>query len=370
LEGEFGDIDLGRELIGSERFPTVTELRQAVRDPEFRCVLMLKLVGDEEHNHHLPIWSPDGQRLALQRSKLGTNVSKLLVFPALSQPEPNLLSREADVYEYMFRWGLNSETAFVFARILSASGQTQICYCGDGTTLEVRTPASGQYFYPSLYERTDGVRWLAYERNGEVVHQAWDAAAQEEHAVAPGSEPRWSADGKRLLMSRRRGGGPSGAYEVAVRNLKDQADAVTAVAEGVVRSPVWSPDEQAVAFYGRGPREGDPWQIQVVRGSQDPTPQTVIADVVVNPDYKSEGPSWEPSGARLWCFSHQHRRQEYYPLVAADAGSGQAILADYPQRCTNPNDLAINPRTEIPEIAFVGRDGVTQDLFVLLLNHY
>jgi Tol biopolymer transport system component len=270
----------------------------------------------------------------------------------------------------MFRWGLNSETAFVFARIQSAGGATQICYCGDGSTIEVRTPVSGQYFYPSLYERTDGVRWLAFEHNGQIMHQAWDSGTPEEHAVAGGSEPRWSADGKRLVMSRRRGDGPSAAYDVAVRSLKDQTDTVASVASGIVRSPVWSPDEQAVAFYVRGPREGDPWQIQVSRLDQEPTPTTVIADVVVNPDYKSEGPSWEPSGSRLWCFSHQHRQQEHYPFVAAEISSHRATLVDYPQRCTNPNDLALNPRTEIPEIAFVGRDGATQDVFVVLLNHF
>ncbi len=370
LEGEFGEIDLGRELIGMTHFPTVTELREAVREPQFRCVMMLKLYGDGEHNHHLPIWSADGKRLALQRSKLGTNVSKLLVYPMLSQAEPNALSPETDVYEYMFRWGRNSETAFVFARTQSGGNATQICYCGDGATIEVRTPVSGQYFYPSLYERTDGVRWLAFEHQGQVLHQAWDGGTQEEHVVADGSEPRWSADGKRLLMSRRRGDGPSAAYDVAVRSLKDQTDAIAPVAEGVVRSPVWSPDEQAVAFYVRGVREGDPWQIRVSRLDREPAPTTVIADVVVNPDYKSEGPCWEPSSSRLWCFSHQHRRQEYYPFVVAEISSGRAVLVDYPQRCTNPNDLALNPRTEVPEIAFVGRDGATQDVFIVLLNHY
>jgi hypothetical protein len=56
--------------------------------------------------------------------------------------------------------------------------------------------------------------------------------------------------------------------------------------------------------------------------------------------------------------------------VAADRESGESLVANYPRRCTTPNDLAVNPSTTIPEMAFVAVDGSTQDLFVLFLNHY
>jgi hypothetical protein len=133
---------------------------------------------------------------------------------------------------------------------------------------------------------------------------------------------------------------------------------------------VWSPDEQSAAYYLRGPREGDPWQIQVGSAAGGPPPQTVVSDVVVNPDFKSEGPSWEPGGRRIWCFSYGHRQQEYYPLVGADVVSRQTTLVDYPKRCTSPNDLAVSPATEIPEFAFVAHDGLPQDLFIMFLNHF
>jgi hypothetical protein len=370
LEGEFGDIELGRELIGASRFPTIGELREAVRDPQIRSVLMLRLCGDEEHHYHVPVWSPDGERLALQHSKPGTNVSRLLQFMTLSQAEPQRVSQEADGYEYMFRWGVNSESGFVFARIQASGGATQICYGKDGAMVEIRTPRSGQYFHPSLYERTDGIRWLAFEHNGEVHQQAWDDDSQEEQTVARGSEPRWSSDGRRLLMTRRRGDGPTAGYDVVVHHLRNRTSTTISVAQGIVRSPAWAPDEQAVAFFVRGLQEGDPWEIQASRLDQDPVPRAVLADVVVNPDYKSEGPSWEPGGRRVWGFSHRHRQQEYYPFVAAEIGSGRTILVDYPRQCTNPNDLALNPRTEVPEIAFVGQDGSTRDVFIVLLNRY
>ncbi|MCA9222093.1 MAG: hypothetical protein KDA71_17310, partial [Planctomycetales bacterium] len=80
--------------------------------------------------------------------------------------------------------------------------------------------------------------------------------------------------------------------------------------------------------------------------------------------------SWEPSGRRVWFFSNQHRQQAYYPLAAASVDGGSVITVDYPRRCTSPNDLAANPATRIPEFAFVGHQGLSQDVYVVLLNHY
>jgi hypothetical protein len=72
----------------------------------------------------------------------------------------------------------------------------------------------------------------------------------------------------------------------------------------------------------------------------------------------------------VWFFSHGRREQAYYPLVAADRETGQSLVVHYPRRCTTPNDLAVNPATAVPEMAFVAVDGLTQDLFVLFLNHF
>ena len=93
-------------------------------------------------------------------------------------------------------------------------------------------------------------------------------------------------------------------------------------------------------------------------------------DVMVNPDFESEGPSWEPSGQRLWYFSHAQREGAYYPLVATDLETGKTQTIHYTKRCTTPSDLAVNPAAKAPEMVFVGHEGLTQDLYVVILNHY
>jgi len=369
LEGEFDDIQLGRELIEPLQFPTIRELRAAVAEPKLRFVMMFKLYGDD-NNHHLPIWSQDGRRLAFQRSRLGVNSSKLLLFESLAD-QPRLLSEEGPVYDYMFRWGINSASSFIFARIEAEAEETRLYY-SNGDAPQPRTQAGGKFFYPSLYERTDGVHWLAYERQGEIVHDAWTDSQATSRVVARGTSPRWSSDGRRLLLARQSGGDRrSPAYDIVVRHLTEERDdALSSKPRVVVRSPTWSPDETRVAFFESDARDNAPWRIQVATADGSGTPLTVASDVIVNPDFKSEGPSWEPSGQRIWCFSHAHREQEFFPLVAANAATGTVTLVNYPRRATSPNDLAVNPVTAVPELAFVAHDGTTRDLFIVFLNHY
>jgi len=371
LEGEFGGIELGRELIERDRFPTVRELRAAVSKPNIEPVLMLKMYGDK-NNHHLPVWSPEGERLAFQRSRVGVNSSKLLLFETLAAPQPRLLSGDGDVFDYMFCWGMNSASSFAFVRIESDSGDSRLHYSQDGVEVKPRTASGGKFYYPSLYERTDGVHWLAYERNGEIVHEAWNASQANERAMVAGTSPRWSRDGRRILMARQNGRvGGLPRYDIVVRQLRNDHETIlSSERRVVVRSPNWSPDEQHAAYYERDSSEGAKWRIQTAPTDGSRDPKTVVTDVIVNPDFKSEGPSWEPTGRRVWCFSNEHRAQEFYPLVGADAASGSVTLVEYPRQATSPHDLAVNPITQIPEFAFVANDGLTQDLFVLFLNHY
>jgi hypothetical protein len=373
LDGEFDDINLGRQLIEPERFPTLAELRRLVDKPEITSVLMFKLFGSGD-NHHLPIWSGDGRRLAFQRSDAGAQASKLLLFSSLSEQRPALLTDRADVYDYMFRWGMNSLAGYAFARIDPRRETTQIYHSSDGRKPEARTSGTARHVFPALYRRTDGIWRLVYEQEGRLIHEAYNEAGPVDGPLTllRGTAARWSRDGYRLLLAQERfRRGKLVTYDIVVRNLRSETSLpLPAGQEGIVRSPVWAPDERHAAFYVRAPGEDQPWRIRICPVVEDGGGITVGASVVVNHDFQSEGPAWEPTGRRVWFFSHEHHRQAYHPLVAADAQSGETFLVDYPRRCTTPNDLALNPATAVPEMAFVAHDGLPQDLFILFLNHY
>ena len=374
LEGEFGDIKLGRELISPSRFPTVQEMRKMVAEPKMTTTLMLRMYRDE-NNHHLPMWSPDGQRLAFQRTNVeGATASKLLLYKTMSQPKPTLVTDREDTYDYMFRWGINSPQGFVFSRIDKGRQSTNIFVSTDGEEFQEQTAGAGQFIFPTLYERTDGIWRLIYQRDSDLVHDAWSGkgAVGEPSVIAQGTAPRWGRDGQTVLMMRRRSDTASaGGHDLVVRNLQTQTEFVLpSPSRGTLRSPVWSPNERQVAYYAREPGEASPWRIEVCNVQRGGAARVVGSDIVMNQAFHSEGPNWEPSGRRVWTFSHSKRKDAYYPLVAFDVATGDAATVDYPTRCTSPSDLAVNPVTGVPEIAFVGHDGVTQDLFVVFLNHY
>jgi hypothetical protein len=373
LPGEFDKIDLGRRMIEPKQFPTVRELRAAVAKPEIRCVLMFKLCSTGD-NHHLPVWSSDGQRLAVQRSDLGAKSSRLLLYRSLGQAEPTLLTDEGDAYDYQLRWAVGDAASYSFVRIRSGAAKSRVFVAtGDGQP-QAKTPDDARREFPALYRRTDGIWRLIVRQDGELMHQAWNDAGpvDQPFSLGRGTAPRWSRDGSRLLYARERAStSRTPVFDVVVRNLRSESETVLPCeADAVVRSPVWSPDERHAAFYVREIGEGKPWRIHVATTAENPEGRTLGGDVVVNPNFESEGPAWEPGGGRVWFFSHEHRQQAYYPLVAADVARGEVTVVDYPARCTTPNDLAVHPVTYVPEIAIVGHDGLPQDLFLLFLNHY
>lgn len=376
LEGEFGDIDLGRRLIEPARFPTIRELRQAVGEPDLRTVLMLKLSdgGGGRESYHLPIFSGDGRRLALQRGDVRTESSKLLLYQSLDQAEPTLLTDQPGVSDFMFRWGVNHPESFAFARIHVGQGATHVYVSTDGRQWVSQTSGPGRHVFPALYARTDGIWRLVYERDGQVMHRAWNDAGpiEKPRKLVAGSTPRWSRDGSRLLMALQRPGRSEVAtYDMVVRDLRTEKDRVLPTGEvGIVRGPSWSPDQRLAAFYVRQSGREKPWRIRICPVEEDAPGRTVGGNVKVNLDYNWEGPAWEPGGRRVWFFSNEHQHGAYHPLVAADARTGQIVLVDYPRRCTTPDDLAINPVTAVPEMAFVAHEGLLQELFIVFLNHY
>jgi dipeptidyl aminopeptidase/acylaminoacyl peptidase len=373
VDGEFGQLKLGRPLVAGMRIPTVRELRDIVSRPRIETVVLLKLHGDK-NNHYLPSWSDDGQRLAFQRSDVGSGSTKLLMFSSLSALQPTLLSSADGANDQMLRWGVNSAASYAFARTTRDSKAAQIYVSEDGAEPVAKTKDTARNVYPALYRRTDGICRLVYERNGQLIHEAWTDGESVESGqkLGSGSQPRWDRTGTRLLIARQReGAGRIGAYNVVIRNLRTEREQVVPInATDDVRSPCWSPDERFVSFYHRKSGENHPWQIALAPVDDVGQVRDLGEQVVVNVDFESSGPAWEPTNERIWGFSHARHKQAYYPLVGIDVKSGAMIEVDYPQRCTTPNDLAVNPTADTPELAFIARDGLTQDVFVILLNHY
>lgn len=374
LPGEFGDITLDRPLVEPTRIPTIRELRQLAARPEIEPVLLLRLHGGGE-NHAVPVWSPDGRRLAFLHSNVDANSSKLLLFRSLADTDPVLLTGEAGWYDSMFRWGVESQTGFVFVRVESATKHSRLMFSADGEKVQPLDGEPGVYGFPALFERTDGIWRLLFERDGNLLHRAWNSSGDVEPplAIGRGSAPRWHRDGRQMLLLRERTrAGRLAAIDLAIHDLRTGAESLLETPRaGTLRAPVWSPDGNLVAFHVRDTGDNRPWRIDLASIDIRAAARTIADDVVVNPDFTSEGPAWSPDGRQLWFFSNQRREQAFYPAMAYDLVSGSQHVVRYHTKLTTPADLAMNPHTATPEVAFVAYGtGETRDLYVMLLNHF
>jgi len=388
LSGEFGGIDIGRDIVGRSSFPTISEFRKIVSDPSIKTALAIKLLADED-NHSLPQWSNDGRRLALQNVNKRKQTSIISIFWQMSDAKPVLITKDDNAYDYMFRWGLNRHNSFVFSRLPQRGGATEFWgYLSRATSYiseeERRRAATNMkpqkfnvdgfaYSHPALYVRSDRVIRLVFENNKELMQAA--AATDnykfgKQKKITKGAVPRWSLNGHQLLALNLTKGRVGASELILIDLKKNNNESLVHDDSLLLRSPAWSPDNKYASCFFRRRGGNLKWSIQIAATDDSGIGRVISDDVVVNPDFTTAGPSWEPSGKRVWYFSKNNRRQAHYPFVATDVQSGKKVVVDYPDVITSPMDLTLNPVTKVPEVAFVGKQGGTDDVFVVFLNHY
>ena len=383
LAGEYTNIEFGRELINRDSFPTVGEFEELAERGDISLALMFRLVESEE-NVVNPSWSGDGKRLSFQKVDTKRNTSKIFVFDHMGMKEPTLLSDHREAYDYMFRWGVGSPSAFIFARLETGGGDVKLL--GNFNTVEplgAVSPVSSKardlglngrlYANPAIYVRTDKIARFAFDQAGKVLRAASKnpGTTSSVREVTAGQTPRWSRDGRRLLAIERDSTG-STTGRMVVANIIDNEVKYFGEKSNHARSPSWSPDEQCVSCYVREAGGSSKWSIQVVpvEPAANIGATMIDDDVIVNTDFTTLGPCWNPDASQLWYFSKQHRDAAYYPLIIKHIGSGKTTLVDYPKACTSPNDMVMNPISEVPEIVFMGHRDIAKDVFVLFLNHF
>jgi Tol biopolymer transport system component len=133
--------------------------------------------------------------------------------------------------------------------------------------------------------------------------------------------PRWSPDGKRLVMMY----GSNENHNILMINdvakpMESQKRLTTWPYDDL--RPVWSPNGKKIAFYSNYNPDDDPkrWSIVVIAADgSDPTEgEGLVAKVVatdVIPDVET-GPSWMPDSSRIVFVKND--RHEYNPIYVAD----------------------------------------------------
>ena len=376
---EYQDIDFGRELIDRTSFPTIAEFETLAEQRDISLALMFRLVKSSA-NVVNPCWSSDGQRLSIQSNDPDRNICKIFIFDHLGMETPTAISTASKPYDYMFRWGVGNPSSFIYGSLEGGKvrlwGNFGTVPPADSTSVVISKPQdlglSGDlYANPALYVRTDRIARIAFDRKGDILRAASRIAGKNSRVrkVMPGQSPRWGRDGRLLLAIERDTAGEI-TGRLAIADIGTNKINFYGGRSAHARSPNWSPDQQYVSCYTTATRVSDTYAIQLARVQEGQSPPAIDKDIVVNFDFTTLGPCWSPNSRQLWFFSNQYREEAYYPLIMQDIDSNSISVIDYPQVCTSPSDVTINPVTAAPELVFVGHRDLAQDVFVMMLNHF
>jgi Tol biopolymer transport system component len=130
-------------------------------------------------------------------------------------------------------------------------------------------------------------------------------------------DPRWSSDGKWILLVRQvREAGSRGLWKLPANGRRPIPIVKRLI---LLMSVDWSPDGGRVAFSGRTERGGRYDHLYVVDAKRDAAPRLIIRDIGSVPI------AWSPSGDLIAFADFEGRIR-----VAAPDGSGDRVLASLP----------------------------------------
>ena len=367
LPGEL-PLDFGRELIGATRLPTLSEIEQAVREPDMRPLLLFRLHGDQR-NHYAPAWSQDGRALACLRADIDDRTCKVLVFPELHRREPLTIYEDSVTFEHMLGWTTTGHRQLAFSsnrgddqqeniHLWELNGQPRVLTSGGGTkVLPQLSPAGNQGRV--LFRRIDQFELLtfAWDRKGSTASQE----------LGPADEMRLSPTGDVLAVVRSAASQERGK-ELSVRTLSTQREVRLIPASGrLLRNPTWSPDGRWLAFWSR-PLDAREWELWTVGQNGEPAAARQVVGARVQEDFRHVGPAWSPDSKRLW-FTLSRGEQSYYPLSWVTPDGARRGQVEYEKSLTTAFDLATCPQTDSAALSFVAVAQRPLDVYVMLLNH-
>ena len=386
---EFKDVKLGRHVQaqhpGSDEgeqaegsLPDLESLTRLLRSGRMEPVVFLELFRDED-DRFAPLWSPDGRRVAFIRADLERKTSKIDLLWDLASARTRALFSDTDSYDYMPAWtrgGSCDSGDFCFASTAGPEQTMEIYFAGPGRDPRRLTAGKQLKKHPDVLMAKDGTLRLVFEKEGQVL---WgvirtDGTLADTRTLGDGAFPEWSPDGSQIAYVQARASESGTSYAlVAARPSDSQTEILVAPQPQPLRSPAWSPDGKWVAFYIAAERKGQ-YDLAVAPTDRSAPMRSLSRDVVVESNFDHVGPAWASNSRGLFLFGRDGQNglktveESYYRLLYRSVGqAGRLVALDYDRRYTTAIAPHVNP--VYPEVAFAATRGLSQGLYVLLLNH-
>ena len=367
LEGEL-PIDLGRELVIPDRFPTITDLRQQLGARALTPVLLFRLFGSDL-DHFVPTWSADGRQIAFQGTDPKRQASRLFHWSAETRQVGALLA-ESPTYDTAITFSKGRPGAVGFLSLDRRAQHAVLRYQQSTPDFQELFSMDAFRFGLDLRRSLDDSYHLTYDDARNLHLLTLDASGQRaaRTRIPEAGLGRFSPDGSRLCyLKRRRRGRKVVLYDVVVHERRTQEETILyAGQDRVVRALRWSPDGKHIAGFTRSTSAQERWTLVVMSLESGSPVRTMCDNVPVNPDFETAGPAWSGDGQSLWYLEAADR--ESGAVIARIGLSLGAERVPIAKQLHRPTDLTLNPRARLPELCFAAAQQSTTEMYVVFLS--
>ncbi|HKF26560.1 MAG TPA: winged helix-turn-helix domain-containing protein [Candidatus Acidoferrum sp.] len=299
-----------------------------------------------------PSFSPDAKRIAFARWGLRPEDSGIFVKAVDSDRQIQLTSNQRDQNPV---WSPDGKT-IAFTRWRDPGFALFTVPAAGGAAQKVDTPGATSK-RRELDWSSDG-KWLAFSGGDALVLlSVRDGSLRRLTNPSPSAEdraPAFSADSKRVLFVRSRGGGIPEEIRV-VAAAGDQEELVTAVTADILGTPRWSADGESVVFSSNFGGKAGLWRASFT--SREPPVQ--ISDSAADPAIARQGAmlAYERGshGLNIWQLDLADGKSERTILLPM---TGQTDQGPAPQLSPDGQKLAfMSDRTGTMEIWVADQDG-------------
>jgi dipeptidyl aminopeptidase/acylaminoacyl peptidase len=385
---EFKDIQLSRPVIGrhpslgpprenESPLPDLATLDRLINSEKSEPIIFIELLRDKD-DRYAPLYSPDGKRLAFVRADVERKSSKIEILDNLATGAVRTVLPEDESYDYMFAWrhGYPSLTDFCFASTAGPE-QTMNLFLATSSLKTKRLTNTRQLKkHPDLRLTSQGTHQLLYEMEGRIMLLEFDDPQRpiEPRQLVEGSFPAWSPDGKRYAFVKATANAAGTHYSLVLRQISGAEKVVLSPQMKPLMSPTWSPEGAWLAFYMAGQAKGR-YDLMTVSTAGGPA-RLIAEEAVVETNFDHTGPAWSRDSKQLFFFALKNQgdvvavEESYYRLLSRENRDGAPFTAfDYDRHYTTAIAPVVNPGARYPEVTFSATRGLSQGIYVLILNH-